>query len=91
VTKPAPVTTTLSTKGQLILPQGVRKARNWGPGTRLTVEDTPEGVLLRPASVFAATQPDEVFGSLRYAGPPKSLEDMDAGIIAEARRRHVGD
>ncbi len=89
--KPVPLTTTLSTKGQLILPQGVRKSRNWGPGTRLTVEDTPEGVLLRPASVFAPTRPDMVFGSLRYDGPPKSVEDMDAGIAAEARRRHAGD
>ena len=89
--KPNPMTTTLSTKGQLILPQSVRNARDWGPGTRLTVEDTPEGVLLRPASVFASTQPVEVFGSLRYAGPPKSVEDMDAGIAAEARRRHAGD
>ena len=89
--KPEPVTTTLSTKGQLILPQGVRRARNWGPGTRLMVEDTPEGVLLRPVSVFAPTNPNDVFGSLRYAGPPKSIEEMDAGIIAEARRRHAGD
>ena len=89
--KPEPLTTTLSTKGQVILPQGVRKARNWGPGTRLVVEDTPEGVLLRPASVFATTDPNEVFGSLRYAGPAKSIEDMDAGIAAEARRRHAGD
>lgn len=89
--KPEPLTTTLSTKGQLILPQGVRRSRNWGPGTRLVVEDTPEGVLLRPASVFAATKPDDVFGSLRYDGPARSLEEMDAGIAAEARRRHAGD
>jgi AbrB family looped-hinge helix DNA binding protein len=89
--KPDPLTTTLSTKGQLILPQGVRRARNWGPGTRLVVEDTPEGVLLRPVSVFAPSHPDEVFGSLRYDGPPKSVEEMDAGIAAEARRRHAGD
>ena len=89
--KPDPLTTTLSTKGQLILPQGVRKARNWGPGTRLMVEDTPEGVLLRPASVFAPTRPDDVFGSLGYGGPPRSVEDMDAGIAVEARRRHAGD
>ncbi|HWU79865.1 MAG TPA: AbrB/MazE/SpoVT family DNA-binding domain-containing protein [Caulobacter sp.] len=89
--KPEPLTTILSTKGQLILPQGVRRARNWGPGTRLMVEDTPEGVLLRPVSVFAPTHPDDVFGSLAYAGPPKSVEEMDAGVAAEARRRHARD
>jgi AbrB family looped-hinge helix DNA binding protein len=91
MTKPEPVTTTLSTKGQLILPQGVRRGRNWGPGTRLIVEETAEGVLLRPATVFAATKPEDVFGSLTYAGPAKTLEDMEAAVATEARRRHAGD
>ncbi|MGR4862436.1 AbrB/MazE/SpoVT family DNA-binding domain-containing protein [Caulobacter sp. LARHSG274] len=89
--KPKPLTTTLSTKGQLILPQGIRRDRNWGPGTRLVVEDTPDGVLLRAAAVFEPTKPQDVFGSLPYAGPPKTLEDMEAGVAAEARRRHAGD
>ena len=91
MTKPEPVTTTLSTKGQLILPQGVRRARNWGPGTRLVVEETADGVLLRPAAVFAPTKPEEVFGSLTYAGPARTIEDMDAAVAAEARRREAGD
>jgi hypothetical protein len=30
---------------------------------------------------------DEVFGSLKVSGPPKTLEQMDAGVIAGARRR----
>ena len=89
--KTEPLTTTLSTKGQLILPQGIRRDRNWNAGTRLVVEDTPDGVLLRPAAVFALTRPEDVFGCLAYAGPAKSLEDMDAGVAAEARRRHAGD
>lgn len=89
--KPEPLTTILSTKGQVILPQGIRRGRNWPPGTRLVVEDTPDGVLLRPVSVFAPTKPSEVFGSLAYAGPPRTVEEMDAGIAAEAQRRHAGD
>lgn len=91
MTKPEPVTTTLSTKGQLILPQGIRRGRNWGPGTRLVVEETADGVLLRPAAVFAPTKPEEVFGSLAYEGPARTIEDMDAAVAAEARRRHAGD
>lgn len=83
------LTTTVSTKGQVILPKEVRDRRQWRPGTRLVVEETAEGVLLRPASRFAPTRPDEVAGMLAYAGPPKSLDDMQAGIAAEARRRHA--
>lgn len=83
------LTTTLSTKGQVILPKPIRQRRGWREGTRLVVEDTAAGVLLKPAPVFAPTRPHEVFGSLKWKGPPKSLEDMEKGIAAEARRRYA--
>jgi AbrB family looped-hinge helix DNA binding protein len=85
------LTVTLSTKGQLILPESIRQRRRWEAGTRLVVEETAEGILLKPAPVFAPSNPDEVFGSLKVSGPPKTLEEMDAGILAEARRRHARD
>ncbi len=83
------LTTTVSTKGQVILPSSIRQRRDWGPGTRLLVEDTPEGVLLKPAPAFAETRPEDVFASLPYSGKPKTIEEMDAGVLAEARRRHA--
>jgi AbrB family looped-hinge helix DNA binding protein len=83
------LTTTLSTKGQVILPKAIRQHRRWEAGTRLVVEDTPDGVLLRPAPLFPETKPAEVFASLRYRGAPKSVAEMDAGIAAEAARRHA--
>jgi AbrB family looped-hinge helix DNA binding protein len=83
------LTTTLSTKGQVILPKAIRQRRRWNAGTRLSVEDTDEGVLLKAAPLFAPTRPKDVFGSLGHAGPPKSLEEMQAGIAQEARRRHA--
>ena len=43
------LTTTVSTKGQIILPKAIRLKREWDAGTRLTVEETPDGVLLKPA------------------------------------------
>lgn len=86
-----PLTTTLSTKGQVILPKAIRDRRHWDAGARLIVEDTPEGVLLRPAPHFPPTEPADVFGSLPHKGPPKTVEEMDAGVAAEARRRHDRD
>jgi AbrB family looped-hinge helix DNA binding protein len=82
-------TTTLSTKGQVILPKSIRERRRWGPGTRLLVEDTPEGVLLKPAPLFPPTRPEDVYGMLKYSGPPKTIEEMDAAITAEVKRRHA--
>ena len=87
---PEQLTTTISTKGQVVLPIGIRRALRWEAGTRLAVENTPEGVLLKPAPVFADTRSDDVFGCLAYEGRPKSLAEMEAGVLAEARRRHAG-
>jgi len=85
------LTTTVSTKGQVILPSAIRQRREWRAGTRLLVEETPEGVLLRPVPAFPETRPEDVFGSLPHRGKPKSLEEMDAGVLAEAKRRHARD
>ncbi len=83
------LTTTVSTKGQVILPKAIRQRRRWEPGTRLVVEDTLDGVLLKPAPGFAPTQPEEVAGMLAFRGGPKTIEDMDAAITAEVRRRRA--
>ncbi|MBW8728684.1 MAG: AbrB/MazE/SpoVT family DNA-binding domain-containing protein [Inquilinus limosus] len=88
---PDQLTTTVSTKGQVILPSAIRQRREWRAGTRLLVEETAEGVLLRPLPAFPETRPEDVFGSLPHRGKPKSLEEMDAGVLAEARRRHARD
>jgi len=89
MTKAERLTTVVSTKGQVILPKSIRQHRHWEPGTRLVVEETPEGVLLKAAPVFAPTRPDDVYGFLPHQGPPKTLEDMEASIVAEAKRRHA--
>lgn len=80
-------TTVVSTKGQVILPKTIRDHRHWAAGTRLTVEETAEGVLLKSAPLFAATKVEEMFGVLVHEGPALSLADMDAAIAAEASRR----
>ena len=82
------LTTTISTKGQVVLPKAIRQALGWQAGTRLMVESTADGVLLRPMPTFAATGSEYVFGSLAAEGPARTLADMDAGILEEARRRH---
>ena len=87
---PERLTTTVSTKGQVILPKAIRRALRWEAGMRLVVENTPEGVLLKPLPAFAETRPEDVFGRLASDGPPKSVADMEASVLAEAKRRHAG-
>jgi len=83
-------TTTVSTKGQVILPKAIRDQRHWDAGTRLVVENTEAGVLLTQVPLFPKTSHEQAFGMLAYEGPPKSLEDMEQGILDEAKRR-AGD
>jgi AbrB family looped-hinge helix DNA binding protein len=82
-------TTKLSSKGQIILPKSIRTAHNWDTGIEFAVEDTPDGILLRPLKPFPPTQLHEVYGCVAYAGKAKSLEDMDAGIKAVLKDRHA--
>ncbi len=86
-----PLTTVVSTKGQIVLPSAIRQSQHWDAGTRLVVETTPEGVLLKPAPTLDRTSIKDVFGILNYDGPPKSLEEMDAALLDAVKRDHESD
>jgi AbrB family looped-hinge helix DNA binding protein len=77
-------TTKLSSKGQVVLPSAVRKAKAWRPGQELAVESTAEGVLLKPLKPFAPTRLEEVAGCVGYRGRRLSLAEMDAAVAAHA-------
>lgn len=80
-------TTKLSSKGQIIIPKGLRVARGWEPGTSFEIEERQDGILLRPVRTFPVTTLDEVIGCLKWEGPPKSIADMDAAVMREAKKR----
>jgi AbrB family looped-hinge helix DNA binding protein len=86
-----PTSTVVSTKGQVILPKAVRAEKHWDAGTRLIVENTPDGVLLKQALAFAPSRIEDVFASLPWTDAPTSIEAMDAAVLAEAKRRHARD
>ncbi len=81
--------TVMSTKGQVVVPKAVRDALNLKPGARLVVETRNGGVFLREeqAKPFPPKTLEEVFGSVKYDGPPLTLEDMDRAIQQEIEER----
>ena len=81
-------TTRLSTKGRLVLPKPLRTSRAWGPGTEFTVEETVEGILLRPAGRLSEATLDQVAGCLRSKRKSKTPEQTRASIRREAIRRN---
>jgi AbrB family looped-hinge helix DNA binding protein len=81
-------TTRLSTKGQVSLPKGIRVSRAWAPGTVFTIEEVGDGVLLRPAARFPATNLEDVAGCLRSPRKPKTEAQMRGANRREVTRRH---
>ena len=81
-------TTRLSTKGQVIIPKRIRASRAWRSGTELVVEETSDGVLLRPALRFPKTTLEEIVGCLRKKGKRKTIDRMQDAIAREVIRRH---
>lgn len=81
--------TRVSTKGQVVLPKAIRDKHDWKDGTRLIVEDRPDGVLLKPVAEKKKLTIDDWAGIIEYKGPSRTIEEMDAAIVKEARRRHA--
>ncbi len=81
-------TTRLSTKGQLILPKNIRDSKAWAPGTEFIVEESGDGVVLRPAGRFPVASLDDVAGCLRFEQKPKTMEEMRDAVGREVMRRH---
>jgi AbrB family looped-hinge helix DNA binding protein len=84
---PSSLKTRVSTKGQVVLPKAIRDRRGFGPGAELIVEERPEGVLLRPSPKAEATRVEDVFGRLGPVDRIVSIEEMNEGVLEEARRR----
>ncbi len=79
--------TRLSSRGRLTIPKAVRDRHGWSPGTEIEIEDRADAVTLRRASPFPPTTIDAVSGCLKYRGRPLTIDEMDAAVAREARRR----
>jgi AbrB family looped-hinge helix DNA binding protein len=74
----ATLTTTLSTKGQVVIPKTVRDALAWPDGMTLAIEPHAQGVLLSAAKrYFPLSDPDKLLGCVNYKGPALSLDEID--------------
>jgi AbrB family looped-hinge helix DNA binding protein len=83
-------TTKLSTKGQIAIPKAIRAARRWKAGMEFVVQETNEGVLLKPKKEpkrkGKTLTIDDLVGIMNYKGPRRSIREMDEGVMREARK-----
>jgi antitoxin PrlF len=75
---------TLTSKGQITIPQEVRRRLNLDAGDRVEFVELPDGdFLIRPAVQDVRM----LKGMLRRPAKPVSLEDMRAAVRARGARR----
>jgi AbrB family looped-hinge helix DNA binding protein len=74
---------TVSTKGQIVLPAEIRRRLGMGPGAKLEIIESSNGIVLRVAR--AASSPDvaALAGLLKAPskGRPRRLLDFDAASM----------
>ncbi len=81
------LSTTLSSKGQIVIPKAIRRQYELQAGQKLNIIDTKEGILLKPSDSFQETNIEEVAGILSYSGKNISLEEMQAAIATGVKKR----
>jgi AbrB family looped-hinge helix DNA binding protein len=74
----------LTSKGQITLPAELRRKLKLVPGSRVQFEERPDGsfVIRRKTRDIS-----ELYGILKYDGPPVSIEDMNKAIREAAAER----
>ncbi|HFC12172.1 MAG TPA: AbrB/MazE/SpoVT family DNA-binding domain-containing protein [Anaerolineae bacterium] len=73
-------TTTVSSRGQVVIPKSIRKDYEWGAGVVLELERHEGGIFLREKNPFPPTTLDDIVGFLQHDGPAITIEEMDKAI-----------
>jgi antitoxin PrlF len=77
-------TATMTSKGQITLPAEIRARYRLSAGSKVDFDFNASGELvMRPRTRDIR----ELRGSLKYDGPPVSLEDIDRGIAGAVAER----
>ncbi len=81
--------TKVSGKGQVVIPKHLRDHLDWPVGTELEIEESADGLLLRPRRDQLKPISYEEFRRRmpRYEGPVISVEEMNEAILREAALR----
>ncbi len=69
---------TVSSKGQVVIPQAIRIELGITPGSEVEVSREGSGVMIRLKNMRPQSKLADGFGMLKYSGK-KKLEDFDIG------------
>ncbi len=82
-------TVTLSSKGQIALPAGIRKRLGLAAGSVLEVYEEGDGLMLRPVHTIKPMDLESLAGMVKVPskGMPRSLDDFDAAALLAKLQR----
>lgn len=76
-------TVKLSTKGQIVIPKGIRESHHLSAGMEFSIAFSGDEIRLKPFPVFATTRAEEGMGVLaRKVGKHIDEEETDSAIGA---------
>ena len=73
-------TTTLSSKGQVVIPKEIRDELHWDAGTQIALVSSASGVTLRAVPKNPGRKFADLIGLLKHAGAPLSIEELCAPV-----------
>lgn len=81
--------TKMSAKGQIVIPKELRDRLDWATGTELEIEESADGLLLRPRRDASQRISYAEFRRRvpKYEGPTVTIEQMNEALLKEAARR----
>ena len=79
--------TRLSSKGQIVIPRQIRQSHGWRPGVAFTIIDDGDSLILKPVVSKTSVTIKDVIGCAGYVGAKKTLAELDAGVVEEARKQ----
>jgi hypothetical protein len=66
----------------------IRTARRWKPGTEFVIQETSEGILLKPKKAPKRAEQtatwEDLIGIAKYNGPRRSIREMNEGVMEQA-------
>jgi AbrB family looped-hinge helix DNA binding protein len=78
------LTTTMSTKGQVIIPSTIRHAHDWHSGLKFSIVDEGNQLILKPLSQEPSLNIADVAGCIQYQGPKVSIDKISKAPYALA-------
>ena len=84
-------TTTLSSKGQVVIPKEIRDELHWNAGTQITLVSSASGVTLKATPKKTGRKLTDLIGLLKHQGAPLGTGELFKPVDYNQARETPGN